>query len=237
MAMKNKFDGVYAKITDDTNSIAFIAGRTKDTAFIQVITPENSFSINFDELTPIKYDAMGPFKFLPFMECKHKVISMNHRATANFNLNGKEYNFQNANGYIEGDRGKSFPKKYFWTQCGDRTNSIMASVARIPYLCFKFTGTICIINIGGKEYRLATYLGARVKIFSRDHILIKQGRKILEIRVPEASNLQPLDAPNLGEMTRTIKETIFTTVSYKFTIGKKTVLDYTANNAAYEYSD
>lgn len=32
----------------------------------------------FKDLTPIRYDIMGPFKFIPFMQCRHRVYSMSH---------------------------------------------------------------------------------------------------------------------------------------------------------------
>ena len=34
--------------------------------------------LDFGTLTPIKYDIMGPFALVPFMECRHSVISMRH---------------------------------------------------------------------------------------------------------------------------------------------------------------
>lgn len=36
-------------------------------------------SLRFSCLAPIKYDIMGPFKLIPFMQCKHSVYSMRHR--------------------------------------------------------------------------------------------------------------------------------------------------------------
>ncbi len=32
----------------------------------------------FEQLTPIRYDIMGPFKYVPFMQCRHRVYSMCH---------------------------------------------------------------------------------------------------------------------------------------------------------------
>jgi len=198
--------------------------------------------IAFSDFTPIKYDIMGFFKYFPLMECKHTIVSMHHTATGFMELNEDTLNFDAAPSYIEGDRGRSFPQKYFWTQCNTFTDvknlSISASVAKIPYMGLKFTGTICVILYNSKEIRLATYLGAKVKSFTQDKFIVKQGKKLLEIKILDTSkNVQSLRAPTMGQMSRTIKETIFTSVSYKFSIKNKVIFDVTSDAAAYEYSN
>ena len=71
------------------------------------------------------------------------------------------YLFQNAVGYLEGDRGRSFPRAYIWTQCCFPEGSLVLCVAEIPLAGFRFTGVIGVVLWRGREYRLATYLGAR----------------------------------------------------------------------------
>ena len=73
--------------------------------------------LDFGALSPLKYDIMGPFAFVPFMECYHNIRSMAHPISGNVWINGKKYSFQNGSGYWEGDRGRSFPKEYAWTHC------------------------------------------------------------------------------------------------------------------------
>lgn len=77
-----------------------------------------------------------PFKYVPFMECRHSVWSMRHSVSGTVYINGQEYSFQNAWGYWEGDRGHSFPKEYLWTQCCFDGGSLMLSVAEIPIAGF-----------------------------------------------------------------------------------------------------
>ena len=274
--VKNTFEGYYIKVSDNEKAVAVIVEATSGT---QIITSSGSFrgldvkltyDIKVNGLTPIKYDAMGPFKYFPFMECRHSVQSMNHRATGKITIRPKNgqtqtFDFTNGHGYIEGDRGHSFPTRYFWTQCNvweypchsvtsaERTHSeesqgrdrqplsIMATCARIPYLGLKFWGAICIIHYSGKEYRLASYLGARIKQFDRDKIVVTQGlgkrRKTLTVTILDPNkNIHALQAPIKGRFTRTIYESVFTAVRYKFTIGETTLFDVTSNAAAYEYS-
>ncbi|MCL2570220.1 MAG: hypothetical protein FWE16_03370 [Firmicutes bacterium] len=204
--------------------------------------------LKFSTFSKIKYDAMGPFRFLPFMECRHRVVSMNHRITGIFQIDEHEHIYNEADGYIEGDSGKSFPSKYLWTQCNSFTEhpniSVVAMCARIPYMGIRFRGKICIIHIDGREYRLATYRGARVRAFAKDKLVVRQGwgrrRMLLEITAQNPDeNMNELFAPIRGKMSRKIKESIIINVHYKFTMGKgkneKIIFDITSDNAAFEF--
>ncbi|MCL2621761.1 MAG: hypothetical protein FWD32_01875, partial [Firmicutes bacterium] len=136
---------------------------------------------------------------------------------------------------------KSFPKKYFWSQChfdgAEQPQSIVVSAAIIPYLGFKFTGTFCVAVFNGKEIRLATYLGAKVLEFNENRLVVKQGKLKLEVnRLGEFENSQTLMAPNSGGMTRQIKESVEQQMQYKLTKGNTTLFDATSKNAAFEYS-
>ena len=63
----------------------------------------------FSDFTPIEYDIMGPFVLVPFMECRHSVMSMRHKVNGSVTFNNRKYEFKDAFGYWEGDRGVSFP--------------------------------------------------------------------------------------------------------------------------------
>lgn len=117
--------------------------------------------LKFSEIFPIQYDIMGPFKFVPFMQCRHSIFSMKHHINGQITLNDRQYIFKYGIGYIEGDCGISFPERYVWTQCHFKNGSLMLSVADIPFLGIHFTGIIGIVLLNGKEYRIATYLGAK----------------------------------------------------------------------------
>ena len=218
-----------------------------------------SADIKFGDLSPLRGERrrwkrhagssiMGPFRYLPFMECKHMIVSNHHTLSGHMTIRDssgdKTYDFTNGIGYIEGDHGKSFPTKYFWTQAHyieehapSRDIHISASVARIPYLGARFTGTICNILYNGKQHRLATYRGARVKRFDQDGIAIKQRGYVLYIEVLGHNNSLPLLAPTRGKMSRTIHESVQTTIRYKLTHKNQTLFDFTTNHATHEFSD
>lgn len=74
-------------------------------------------SVRFGPFTPSGYDIMGPFRYVPFLQCRHRVYSMQHCVDGTLLINGTPYLLENAIGYLEGDRGYSFPRNYVWTQC------------------------------------------------------------------------------------------------------------------------
>ena len=218
--MRNYFCGWYFKCQSDDKTLAVISAVHGSSQSIQLITDDgawsftdnlkdNSFSkdgfsvklldsgasafgeVRFGDCSTIKYDIMGPFKYVPFMECRHSIVSMRHRVDGMISVNDVEYRFDNDLGYIEGDRGYSFPREYAWTQCFfDDGNSLMFSIADIPIAGWHFTGIIGVILWQGKEYRFATYLGARALKIADNEFIIQQGQYRFTARLPESVALQ-----------------------------------------------
>ncbi len=191
-------------------------------------------SVKFGNFTPLRYDIMGPFRYVPFMECRHSVFSMRHTVTGTVSVNGTDYVFCDDVGYAEGDRGRSFPKEYIWTQCSFDEGALMLSVADIPLCGCRFTGVIGAVLWKGREYRLATYLGAQVCCIRNGEIVIRQGNRSLTARLLD-KHAMPLCAPNSGAMTRTIHEHIACRAFYRFEENGRTVFSFEAPNAAFEY--
>lgn len=190
--------------------------------------------VRFGQLSPIEYDIMGPFSYIPHMECRHKIVSMKHSVTGTVRINGEIYRFSNDLGYIEGDCGYSFPKQYMWTQSHFEEGSIMASVAHIPFLFTSFTGIISVIQWRGKEYRFASYLGAKVQFLKDGVIILRQGKYKLIIELLEKNEIL-LYAPQKGNMKRTIKENIEAEVKYTLRKGHQILFSFVTTKAAFEY--
>lgn len=203
---------------------------------LDIHTPEfqASGSVLFGAFTPIKNDIMGPFQFVPFMQCRHSVYSMRHRVDGEIQVNDVPYVFQNAVGCLEGDRGHSFPKEYAWTQCSFPNGTLMLSVADIPLGRFHFTGVIGVVLLHGKEYRLATYLGAKAVKIKAGEVIVRQSRLCLTVK-RLGSPGHPLQAPVGGAMTRTIHEHPSCKVYYRFEDNGVTLLELEAPNATFEY--
>lgn len=191
-------------------------------------------NIEFGRAIKIGYDIMGPFRYIPYMQCRHSVFSMKHTVNGSFILNGKAYDFKNGIGYIEGDRGYSFPKQYVWTQCCCDNGSIMVSVADIPIARFHFTGIIGVVYWNGKQYRFATYLGAKVMKIKNGTVMIRQGNMILTVKQIEKKE-QSLYAPVNGKMQRTIHESPACKAMYCLEKGGETIFMETSEMASFEY--
>lgn len=168
--------------------------------------------------------------------CSIQILTDSDIRTATFNvdINGQEYSFQNALGYWEGDRSKSFPKRYIWTQCCFPEGSLMLSVADIPMAGSYFTGIIGFVLWKGKEYRIATYLGARVVQIQNKIVRIIQGSLELEVRLLKVSS-RPLKAPKDGDMMRTIHESAACRVYYRFCVRTGTLFCFETDRASFEY--
>ena len=190
--------------------------------------------LSFGSFTPIRYDIMGPFCAVPFMECRHTVVSMRHSVNGSIVINGERYIFRDAVGYIEGDRGSSFPKVYSWTQCCFEGGSLMLSVADIPIGPVSFTGIIGVVMLDGREHRIATYLGARAVKIKNGEVTVRQGGTELTARLVE-KHARPLAAPVSGSMIRTIHESASCKAYYKLVRKGRVLLELDTDRAAFEY--
>ena len=191
-------------------------------------------------LTPLQSDIMGPFRFISELECTHGVVSMGHRLDGTLILNGETLDFSGGLGYIETDRGRSFPDKYLWTQCNwakPENTGLMLAVATIPILKYvRFTGVICSVHYNKREYRLVTYKGAKINAWSEQGAEIVQGKYRLVVEVLEKQG-QPLRAPVEGAMGRIIHESLCSKVRYRFWENGHLLFDHTDDGASFEYAE
>lgn len=157
-------------------------------------------------------NIMGFFGYFSFMECYHGIVSMRHSCSGKITIQGKSIDFTDGKGYIEKDWGSSFPKNYSWVQCNHfihADTSLFFSVAHIPFLGTSFKGFICNVRIQGKEYRFATYNGAKIlhETVNTNQLCYTLQRKNLHMTI-EADIMDQgiLIAPKHGLMNHTIKE-------------------------------
>lgn len=189
--------------------------------------------LRFGEFTEPDYDIMGPFAYLPGMECRHAVYSMKHEVNGFLSVDDHRMVFQNGEGYMEGDSGSSFPKEYIWTQSFFPGGSVMIAAASVPLAGIKFTGTVGIVRKGKQEYRFATYLGASVTKMESRELRIRQGRFRLCVRFLGLDG-NVLKAPERGSMSREIRENIACKVEYILTYKDRTLMHVVTDRAAVE---
>ncbi len=206
---------------------------------IRCVLPELNCAaaVLFGRQTPLRYDAMGPFRFVPGMECRHGVVSLYHPILDGLLvLGGKRLNMGGGTGYIETDRGRSFPENYLWVQSNDfpQKACVMVSIASIPFAGTQFKGCIGLVHTGGKEYRLATYTGVKIVSDASWYVHLRQRELDLEI-LPESRAPQKLFAPDSGRMKRIIHEDASCPVRFRFRRGDRILLDHESRNASFEF--
>lgn len=183
---------------------------------------------------------MGPFSFLPFMECNHGVVCVKSGLEGSLVIGGDKVDFDGGTGYIEKDWGSSFPSEYIWAQSGSfrgRDASFMLSAARGPGGPAAINGLIAFLYCEGRFWRFATYSGAYVK-----KILPRAGSTELYIAAPGRSlkvSLMPnttsaLKAPAAGEMSREIRESAGGAVEIELSGRAGTIFCGRGENAAIE---
>jgi tocopherol cyclase len=163
---------------------------------------------------------MGPFTYIPFMECYHGVVSMDHGLSGRIHMEGQTRDFSGGRGYIEKDWGKSFPSSWIWVQGNQFAEpgiSLMFSLAKIPWLGSEFNGFLCFLLYGERLELFATYNGAKIQDHKFDgktlEVSIKRGSKLLRIKVQQR-NAGDLIAPVAGVMERVIKESVDSRVEF-----------------------
>jgi hypothetical protein len=175
--------------------------------------------INMGDITPYTYKKrkpaiMGWYRFVPFMECYHGVVSLTHSVNGAIHINEESFMFNNGKGYIEKDWGESMPEAWIWIQSNhfeDSNSSFMLSIANIPWLGKSFTGFLGFLYHAGVVYRFATYTAAQLELqkISDQELFIQIFEKDFALIVRAKNNKSGmLKAPKNGSMDRRIAESI-----------------------------
>ncbi len=168
--------------------------------------------------------AMGWYRFVPFMECYHGIISTSSNLEGFLNLNSRPVDFKNGKGYVEKDWGRSFPRWWIWFQSNhfeDDSVSITGSIAKIPWLNKSFTGFIIGVFINGKIFKFSTYTNAHIKSFMVNGKNVsftvedKKYQLTIDLLMIDSAALA---SPKHGEMSGRIEESLSSTI--KFTLSK-----------------
>lgn len=197
----------------------------------------NNKSINTDFMNP---NIMGPFSYVPFMECNHAILSMRNNTNGSIEIKNTVINFEDDMGYIEKDWGCSFPKTYIWCQGNnfEKSNaSFMLSIANVPFKMFNFRGMICVLLIEDKEYKFTTYNNSKIVEYEVNdnslNITLKKGDLFLNIKSSFEVG-QRLFAPVKGKMDKDIFESINSVITVTLRHGDNIVFCDTSKNCGLE---
>lgn len=179
---------------------------------------------------PVWPGIMGPYGFVPGMECYHGIVSIRHGISGSLFAEGSQLNFNGGTGYIEKDWGRSFPSAWVWLQANHFSDgpAFLFSVADIPWRRSSFVGFFAFLHLNGRLIRFATYTGAcLVSLNEREgaiHAEIRQRDRVLAVTArPGLGGL--LMAPKNGLMNTAIEETISATVEVRLLDGGRTVYE------------
>ena len=161
---------------------------------------------------------MGWYSFVPYMECKHGIVSVNHDLNGRISIGGNSIDFSDGKGYIEKDWGTSFPEAWIWIQSNNfssHNTSFSFSVAKIPWLGKFFMGFISFLYLENRFILFSTYNKSVISDLHHDKesvsLTMKNKTCILKVKVVK-NIFGELRAPEAGDMSRHIKESIDSTV-------------------------
>jgi len=187
---------------------------------------------------------MGPYAFVPFMECYHGIVSMDHVIEGQLQMNTEIIDFTNGRGYIEKDWGRSFPSAYIWLQSNHFSIpgvSVKASVAKIPWLRSSFVGFIAGIWLDHRLIQFTTYnrtVLRKSEIKYKKVILVMENKKYrLEI-LAQGHLPAALASPIKGAMEGRIEESMSSIVEVNLTDlkSRKSIFHDTGRNASVEFA-
>lgn len=196
-----------------------------------------SGSLYFNQLKPwpksfFSPGAMGPYSFIPIMQCNHSVISMDHHIQGTLKIDGKTISFNEGRGYIEKDWGTAFPSAYVWMQCNHFNNkpvSIFASISKIPWITGSFRGFIIGLLYEEIIYRFATYTGAKLEFLKIEkeyvEFQVKDRSHKLNVKAKRTDGID-LHAPYDMQFSQRASESLSSQIEVKFweISGKKETL-------------
>jgi hypothetical protein len=161
-----------------------------------------------------KVGIMGRYRFVPFMQCYHGVVSLNHNLSGSLSKDNKRYRFDGGLGYIEKDWGKSMPSSWIWLQSNNFSSektSFMLSIADIPWIGRSFTGFLGFFLHEDTIHRFGTYTNARLRVETSGSdtlkIAISDKKYTYHIKTYR-NNSGILKAPVKGSMDRRISESV-----------------------------
>jgi len=234
IAKYHKFDAAEFKPTPRKHSLK-IANNYFSKDSISLNLPDLEGDLKFQNLSPwsnslLSPGIMGPYSFIPFMECYHGIISMNHNILGSLKYNNANISFDKGKGYMEKDWGHSFPKAYIWMQSNHFSKpdiSLKSSIAIIPWMKSSFIGHIAGILINDKLIEFTTYNGTKVnkcRIFiDKVEIEMENSSHLLKI-IAYREKSTTLAAPISGFMDGRIDESMKASIEVNLFDKKKKIV-------------
>ncbi|CAF0956105.1 unnamed protein product [Adineta ricciae] len=179
--------------------------------------------------------TMGPFSWIPTMQCNHHVLSLKYQVQGSIKINHSDSMSVHGVGYLEKDWGYSFPTVWSWGQANQWENlplgtsppSLFFSFAMIPwYFNLKFPGFLIVFEHNGHFYRFNAYLLSVVTDLTADNTTDKVSFTVYDVffqhklrvstHYDESANIQSalLYGPRDDRMEKFVKETLVNNIYF-----------------------
>jgi len=199
-----------------------------DSLHLEIERPDQTLTgeLTFRETVPWPVSLaspgfMGWYEYVPFMECYHGVLSLDHAVDGKLMIREHSVDFSGGRGCIERDWGKSFPRGWVWMQTNhfaEPGTCLTASAARIPWLGTAFPGFIAGLWHRGRLYRFATYTGAKLARLTVSDTLVQMdmedSRHRLELEAKRSTG-GLLHAPSSAAMIQRLMESLTAEISVR----------------------
>jgi hypothetical protein len=192
------------------------------------------------DLSWIAPGTMGPYSWIPTMQCYHHVLSMKHHIHGSIQINQDENITISGIGYIEKDWGHSFPSIWIWGQANQWENlpstssaSLFFSLALIPwYFNLEFAGFLVVFEYNHEFYRFNTYLQSIVDDLSVDnktnqlsfnvYDVLFQYKLHVSTHLNQSENIHGamLYGPRHGRMEKFVKEILAKNIYFNVRLSK-----------------
>jgi len=223
----------------------------------EVDLPDLRLSIKHEAAIPWPWKwwspgAMGPFSFVPGMECRHGVVSLHHQVHGSLRKNNLSavHLSKSAVGYIEKDWGKSFPRGWVWLQTNHLEGEsepccLMVSAGRVPWVTGAFRGFIAALYYRGELLPFTTYNGSKFDLSLEDscaHMVFwrkqgglhEAGQKKLSITAYHAPGVDLTSPIPEGGMLGRVNESMLATAKVSLSENGITVLETNASWVGFE---
>lgn len=185
---------------------------------------------------------MGPYSYVPFLECRHEVIIVACDLKGEIEIDGRIINFDGGKGYVEKDFGTSFPSDYLWTETNTferNSAAFMLSAAVVPVGGRSIRGLLSYLYFDDKFYRFATYYGDSIRtiynVANRTEIEVLSKKRTMRIKI-EHDESDILKAPKKGEMSREIRECMGATTEIELFEEERQIFSGRGTSSAFEVS-
>lgn len=188
-------------------------------------------------------NIISPFTLLGITKSSNEILNLHHDIEGGIYINNTFVNFDNGNGYIEKNRGKSLPAPRIWIQSNNFNipeTSFMLSIYKSHWIGGDYMGFQCFLRTNNKYYLFASFTEAKIVRLQNENsylsIVIQDNNYLLHIQaINSKSNI--LKMPHSDSLNNVVLESITGVVDLElYNKSKKLIYKGTGSNTSMEIS-